>query len=85
MAPQNIMQDIIKSTIARLIPDADIYLFGSMARGEYYEDSDFDLLIITKKEYSLMDKALFKYQIQFLILIIFYYFYMIFIFNIKTE
>ena len=85
MAPQNIMQDIIKSTIARLIPDADIYLFGSRARGEYYEDSDFDLLIITKKEYSLMDKALFKYQIQFLILIIFYYFYMIFIFNIKTE
>lgn len=65
MAPQNIMQDIIKSTIARLIPDADIYLFGSRARGEYYEDSDFDLLIITKKEYSLMDKALFKYQIQF--------------------
>lgn len=30
----------------------EVYLFGSCARGEYLEDSDIDLLIISKKDHS---------------------------------
>jgi predicted nucleotidyltransferase len=36
----------IKQAILGIEPDAEIYLFGSRARGDYQEDSDWDLLIL---------------------------------------
>ncbi|MFH1052436.1 MAG: nucleotidyltransferase domain-containing protein [bacterium] len=36
----------IKQAIFSVEPDADIYLFGSRARGDYQDDSDWDLLIL---------------------------------------
>ena len=34
----------------------EIYLFGSRARGEERKDSDYDLLLIVKENFSLSDK-----------------------------
>ncbi|MEN8157324.1 MAG: nucleotidyltransferase domain-containing protein [Bacteroidota bacterium] len=38
----------VKSKITEIDPDARIILFGSRARGDFYEDSDWDFLILTK-------------------------------------
>jgi len=59
----------IKSTVKSYLPDAKVLLFGSRARGDEKDGSDFDLLIITPKTFtprekiswcSLLDKALVK-------------------------
>lgn len=36
----------IKSTILALEPDAEVYLYGSRARGDAEEDSDWDVLVL---------------------------------------
>lgn len=40
----------IKSTILAIEPEAEIYLFGSRARGEATEESDWDVLVLLKGE-----------------------------------
>jgi len=57
MTPQKIILGIIKPIISRMIPESEIYLFGSRARDENIENSDFDLLIISKNEYLPSEKA----------------------------
>ncbi len=37
----------IKSAIQEIIPDAKVYLFGSRARGDWNEESDWDILVLT--------------------------------------
>lgn len=39
----------IKSTVLEEIPDAKVYLFGSRATGKIHEESDWDILILTKR------------------------------------
>src|SRR5947209_8791447 len=39
----------IKSIVHSLIPDARVVLFGSRANGDFHEQSDYDILIITKQ------------------------------------
>ncbi len=39
----------IKSVVLEEIPDAKVYLFGSRATGKTHEESDWDILVITKK------------------------------------
>ena len=34
-----------------------VYLFGSRARGDERPDSDYDLLVVTSKDFSLSDKG----------------------------
>lgn len=46
--------DIIKKTVAHYFPDGKVILFGSRARGEQTNDSDYDLLIITE---NISDKS----------------------------
>ena len=46
----------IKSTVQRCEPEADIVLFGSRARGDADNYSDYDLIIITAKAYSEKEK-----------------------------
>ena len=38
--------DLIKSSVYRFFPDAEVILFGSRARRENHMNSDYDLLII---------------------------------------
>lgn len=40
----------VKYTVLSIEPDAEIYLFGSRARGDYQKDSDWDLLILLDGE-----------------------------------
>jgi uncharacterized protein len=47
----------IKSGIADKDPKAEIYLYGSRARGDNRPDSDWDILVITP-----MDKITFDYE-----------------------
>lgn len=53
--------DIAKKVIKQEIEDAGlkvdkIILFGSRARGDYTEDSDWDFLVLINKELSPMEK-----------------------------
>lgn len=40
----------IKETIEKVTPDAEIILYGSVARGEETENSDIDILIVVNKD-----------------------------------
>ncbi len=40
--------DEIKSTVLEIIPDAVVMLFGSRATGNWHEESDWDVLILTE-------------------------------------
>ena len=46
-----------KAAILSVEPDAEVLLFGSRARGEAHEDSDFDLLVVTPERVSMADRA----------------------------
>jgi predicted nucleotidyltransferase len=68
MSQQEIL-NTIKYTVHSFFPDARILLFGSKARGDFKRDSDYGILIITKKTLpsrekitwcSKIDKALVK-------------------------
>lgn len=42
--------DNIRQVAARVLPEgSSLYLYGSRARGDYHEDSDWDLLILLDK------------------------------------
>lgn len=41
---------LIKSSVNKTEPKANVILFGSYARGDYKNDSDIDLLILLDKE-----------------------------------
>ena len=40
----------IKEKIFEVNPDAEIYLYGSRARGDIHEESDWDILILLNKD-----------------------------------
>lgn len=58
MKTQNEILAEIKSQILTVVPDANVYLFGSRARGDFHEESDWDILIKTKNkpDYHLKDR-----------------------------
>lgn len=37
----------VKETVHSVDPQADVYLFGSRARGDFRDDSDWDFLVLT--------------------------------------
>lgn len=45
----------IEAAIHELEPQAEIFLFGSRARGDYNSDSDWDILILTPKKKITFD------------------------------
>jgi predicted nucleotidyltransferase len=51
MSKQQTLQSI-KSTVGSFLPDAKVLLFGSRARGEATNDSDYDLLIVTNDTFA---------------------------------
>ena len=46
----------IKNTMHRIVPDAEVILYGSEARGEAHADSDIDLLILVNKKKLTYDE-----------------------------
>ena len=53
---ESLVNNKIKSIVQSILPEAKVILFGSRGRGDYTEDSDFDLLIITEKNLSEKEK-----------------------------
>ena len=40
----------IKQRVQQIVPSADVYLYGSRARGEETTDSDWDVLILVERD-----------------------------------
>lgn len=40
----------IKNAVLGIEPNAEVVLFGSRARGDYHEESDWDVLVLTNKD-----------------------------------
>ncbi len=53
----NVLSEI-KSQVHQVLPDAKVLLFGSRARGEATEESDWDILVLTKEKHSKATKRL---------------------------
>jgi predicted nucleotidyltransferase len=51
---------IIRETASRFIPDCRILLFGSRARKDNRDDSDYDFLVITKDTIDIRKKRTLK-------------------------
>ncbi|MCK4880628.1 MAG: nucleotidyltransferase domain-containing protein [Bacteroidales bacterium] len=47
----------IRNVVKLYFNDADVMLFGSRAKGNYTEDSDYDVLIVTKQDLSVAQKT----------------------------
>lgn len=60
IAKESIAFKIIKESVNELLPDSLIMLFGSRARHNNTEDSDYDLMIITKTDHDVKEVRLFK-------------------------
>lgn len=42
--------ETIKAKVLIVVPDARVMLFGSRARGDWHEESDWDILVLTQQE-----------------------------------
>jgi predicted nucleotidyltransferase len=62
--------DEIKNTVKSVEPEAEVILFGSRARGDFRQDSDWDLLILSSNVVDSLAEdnfrnALFDLQIDY--------------------
>ena len=64
VASQNDAVKIIRDSVNELLPDCSIVLFGSRARLDFTEDSDYDLMIITENAYESKELRLLKALIR---------------------
>ena len=58
----NIKQTIprqVKEAVLAIDPEAEVILFGSQARGDSHEESDWDFLVLSKKISSRAEKRAF--------------------------
>jgi len=55
---------IIRESVNEILPDSSIFLFGSRARQDYSEDSDYDLMIVTEYEHESKELRLLKAMIR---------------------
>jgi len=54
----------IKETIKNIFPECRIILFGSKARGDFDNQSDYDILVIVKQDLSIKEKRYYAGFIQ---------------------
>ena len=54
---------LIKSNVSEIDPKAEVILYGSRARGEEHEESDWDLLILTDYPVSLNKEKEFRHHL----------------------
>lgn len=59
----NIISKKIKAEVKGLDPEAEVILFGSRARGEAHEDSDWDMLILTERPVTLKVEQAFRHKL----------------------
>jgi predicted nucleotidyltransferase len=50
MLPQKNILNNIALKVHSVLPDANVMLYGSRARGDWHEESDWDILILTSQE-----------------------------------
>jgi predicted nucleotidyltransferase len=55
---------IIRDSVNEFLPECSILLFGSRARRDYSEDSDFDLMIVTETAHETKELRLLKAMIR---------------------
>ena len=48
--------ELIKLTVQSILPDSEVMLFGSRAKSSATENSDYDILVVTKQILSPKDK-----------------------------
>lgn len=58
---EQMMLKRIKQNVQEIEPSAQVWLYGSRARGEAHEDSDWDVLVLSEK-----DKLTFKEEERFM-------------------
>lgn len=46
----------VKEAVTRLVPDAEVVLYGSTARGTRQPDSDYDILVLTSRSLTSDEK-----------------------------
>jgi predicted nucleotidyltransferase len=56
--------ELIKATVCKYLPDAEVLLFGSRARREATSDSDFDVLVVTSLDLTPKQKLPLKTKIR---------------------
>jgi len=54
----------IKETIKNIFPECRIILFGSKVRGDFDNQSDYDILVIVKQDLSIKEKRYYAGFIQ---------------------
>jgi len=59
----------IKSIVHSLLPDAKILLFGSRAKGNYRQDSDYDILVITQNLLQEKEKTSWRNKLNKLLVL----------------
>lgn len=52
------MMTLVKSEIGDIYPGAEVILFGSRARGDFRDDSDWDFLILVDSRVDLQSKEM---------------------------
>lgn len=57
-------KEIIREESRKLVPDGEIVLFGSRARGDASSSSDYDFLIITDSPVSVAEKQRIKASLR---------------------
>jgi len=62
--------ELIKKTAHKVLPDAEVLLFGSRARNEDSSDSDYDILLITNSNLSPKEKLPLRTEIRKSLLLI---------------
>jgi predicted nucleotidyltransferase len=56
----------IKKKVMYIEPDSEVILFGSQARNEEREDSDWDILILTSEKATLKKEQEFRHELFYL-------------------
>ncbi|HOW39493.1 MAG TPA: nucleotidyltransferase domain-containing protein [Bacteroidales bacterium] len=62
--------ETIKNTAWSFLPDAEVLLFGSRARKDENSESDYDILLITKRSLSPKEKLPLKTKIRKALLLV---------------
>ena len=63
MQEEKNIPELVKSAVFEIDPEAEVYLFGSRARGDFNDESDWDFLILTYREANLKLKTTFRERI----------------------